>query len=157
VEQLKAWKNRSKLSDSFDFTFDLNLIDREIWRDLYQTQGLSVAQIAEKFAAAKSTVLKILHHHGLNCTAPQGRSTRPDNYRAPLPPYGYQVRGGKLVPYPKEVEICRRIVRLSHEDGLNWSDIARNLNTEKVPTKKGHGIWHRHTVRRIFERWSKKI
>ena len=157
MEQTKAWKNRSKLSDSFDFTFDLSLVDREIWRDLYETQGLSAAQIAEKFASAKSTVLKILHHHGLKCTTSIGRSTRPDNFRAPLPPYGYQVRAGKLLPCAKEVKVCREIVKLARTDGLNWSEIARDLNANRVPTKKGHGVWHRHMVRIVFERWNKKF
>jgi hypothetical protein len=157
VEQSKTWKNRRKLPDSFDFAFDLNLINPEIWRDLYEKQSLSAAQIAEKFGTAKSSILALLHRHGIRCESAKGRSTSPDNYRAPSPPYGYKVRGGKLVEDTAEQKVIRLIVRLGQDREKSWSAIAHELNRRGIPTKRGRGDWHHHVVRIIFERWHKKI
>jgi hypothetical protein len=158
VEQSKAWKNRSKLSDSFDFNFNLKLIEPHIWRDLYQTQGLSAAQIAAHFDAPKSSVLSILHQLGLRCESNKGRSTRVDNYRAPNPPYGYKVLAGKLKIDPSEMKTCRLIVSLVRDKKLSWSATAEELNRLGVPSRKrGAAKWHRHMVRNVFKRWNKQL
>jgi transposase len=158
VDQLKAWKNRSKLTDSFDFTFNLKLIEPQIWRDLYQTQGLSAAQIAAKFGAPKSTVLNILQQLGLSCQSNKGRSTRADNYRAPNPPYGYKVLAGKLKADPSELKVCRLIVSLVRDKKYSWSAAADELNRLGVPSRKrGKSKWHRHIVRTIYKRWNKQL
>ena len=158
MEQLKAWKNRSKLLDSFDFNFNLNLIEPQIWRDLHQSQGLSAAQIAAKFDAPKSKILSVLHHHGLKCDSLKGRSTRADNYRAPNPPYGYKVLAGKLKTDPVEVKTCRLIVSLVRDKKLTWSAIAAELNRLGAPTRRGgKSQWHRHIVRIVYNRWSQQL
>jgi len=154
VEQRETWKNRCKLLDSFDFTFNLKLIEPQVWRNLYQVQGLSAAQIASKFNAPKSTILDILHELGLQSEGNKGRSTRPDNYRAPNPPYGYKVLAGKLKTDPIELKTCRRIVELARNQKLNWSAIADELNRLGTPTRQGgKSIWHRHIVRKVYDRW----
>lgn len=158
MEQTQPWKNRSKLLDSFDFTFDLKLINPENWRELYETQGLSAAQIAARYGAPKSTILKILASHGLNKQTNKGCSTRIDNYRAPNPPFGYKVVAGKLKVDPKELKTCKLIVSLSRDRKFSWSAIAAELNRLKVPCRKG-GVarWHRHIIRNIFQRWNSQI
>lgn len=156
MEQPSSWKNRCKLSDSFDFNFSLRLIEPQVWRDLHQDQGLSAAQIAQKFGAPKSTILGILHSHGLRCETRKGCSTRAENYRAPIPPYGYKVMAGKLKTDPKELKTCQMILSLARDKGLSWSAIADELIRLEVPTRRG-GTWHRHTVKIIFERWKNKI
>ncbi len=157
VDQPKTWKNRCKLSDSFDFNFSLKLIGAQVWRDLYQNQGLSMAQIAQKFNAPKSSIMDILHSHGLKGGASKARKMRADNYRA-TPPYGYKVLAGKLKVNPKELKSCRTIVSLAREKGLSWSAIAGELNRLKVPTRKAKsGAWYPNVVKIIFERWNGKL
>ncbi len=67
VEQNEAWKNRSKVSDSFDFNFNIKLIEPDILRNLYQTQGLSAAQVATKLDSSKSSIFTVIHQLGLRC------------------------------------------------------------------------------------------
>lgn len=153
VEQPSSWTNRAKLLDSFEFIFDLNLVDREIWADLYQIRGLSAAQIARLYRSPKSTILSILHHHGLRCRSAEGRSTRVDNYRAPVPPYGYKVTGGKLVESSKERAVCELISTLA-KAGKSWTEIAEELNRRQILTRRAKSCWHRHTVRIIFQRYN---
>jgi hypothetical protein len=158
VEQLKAWKNRSKLSDSFNFNFNLKLIEPDIWRDLYEKQGFSAAQIAAKFNAPKSTVLGLLRENGVHLRTARGHSNRADNYRAPNPPFGYKVLAGKLKTDPSELKTCRLIVTLVREKKLSWSAAATELNRLGVPSRKrGKAKWHRHIVRNVYERWNKEF
>lgn len=127
-------------------------------RDLYQTQGLSAAQIAVKLSAPKSTILDILHKLGLRCQSNQGRSTRADNYRAPNPPFGYKVLAGKLKTDPNELKTCRLIVSLVRDKKLSWSATAEELNRLGMPNRKrGKATWHRHIVKNVFERWNKLL
>jgi hypothetical protein len=136
----------------------LKLIEPQIWQDLYQTQGLSAAQIAAKFGAPKSTVLQILHQLGLRCQSNKGRSTRADNYRAPNPPYGYKVLAGKLKTDPSELKVCRLIVTLVRDKKFSWSAAADELNRLGVPTRRqGKSKWHRHIVRTVYKRWNKQL
>lgn len=157
VEQPKTWKNRCKLSDSFDFSFSLKLISAQVWRDLYQTQGLSMAQIAQKFNAPKSSIMDILHSHGLKGEPRKALKMRTDNYRA-TSPYGYKVLAGKLKHDPKELKTCRLIVSLARDKKLSWPAIAGELNRLKVPTRKATGgTWYPNVVKIIFERWNGKL
>jgi predicted DNA-binding protein YlxM (UPF0122 family) len=80
VEQLVTWKNRHKWSDPFDFYFNLKLIEPEIWRDLYETQGLSVSQIAAKYKVPKQSILDVLRRSGVQMRRGISHSSRPDNY-----------------------------------------------------------------------------
>ena len=158
MEQLETWKNRSKLSDSFDFNFNLKLIQAHVWRDLYEKQGLSAAQIAAKFNAPKSSILELLRQHGVQLRSSHGHSTRTDNYRAPNPPFGYKVLAGKLKTDPREIKICRLIVSLVRDKKLSWSAATDELNRRRVPTRKqGRANWHRHTVKIVYERWNKEF
>jgi hypothetical protein len=55
VESPKTWKNRSKLSDSFEFTFGLKSVAPQKPRDSHEKQALSVAQIAELYRLDKDS------------------------------------------------------------------------------------------------------
>ena len=68
------------------------------------------------------------------------------------PPYGFTSNGSQetMVPVPEELAIVRRI--LDHwRRGGTYAGIARDLNAEGVPTKRG-GRWHAPTVRNIVQR-----
>jgi len=57
------------------------------------------------------------------------------------------VKLGRPVAMPKEVR--RRIERMRGR-GLGWTDIARRLNTDGVPTAQGGQRWYPSTVRAMF-------
>lgn len=50
-------------------------------------------------------------------------------------PYGFELRGERLVPAEKELAIVRRIYRLRRK-GRSLAAIAEALNREKIPTKR---------------------
>ena len=98
VDQAIVYPNRSNLSVSFSFVFNINVINPEILRDLYLKQGLSASQIGAKFNASKSHVLSKLQSMGIR-KDPIERKFDPKNYRQHNPPYGYQVKNGELKEY----------------------------------------------------------
>lgn len=158
MEQFQSWKNRSKLLDSFEFIFDLKLKSKEFWWNLHVKEGLSFSQISNRLGIPKATVRDFIWKHGLKRESHKGRSTRPDNYRAPNPPYGYKVMSGKLVFDRNEVKVCKLIVALRGEQSLSWAAIVDELNKRRIPSRRhGEGAcWHRHIVKIIYERWNSK-
>ena len=65
-------------------------------------------------------------------------------------PYGYRRRDdGELEPDPEQVDLVRRIFR-DYVEGGSFKGIARELNTEGVPTERG-GEWHASTVSDILQ------
>ena len=126
VESPKTWKNRSKLLDSFEFTYGLKSIGPQKLLESHEKQALSVAQIAEFYGLDKDSVRKELRKLGVNTLAGLGRMTNPENYRAPNPPYGYRVEKGKLKECLKEKKVCRLIVELKRKD-FSLREIAREL------------------------------
>ena len=65
VDPAGAWTNYPKLLDSFDFVFNINLLNTQIISDLYLKQGLSASQIGAKFNSSKSHVLFKLQSMGI--------------------------------------------------------------------------------------------
>ena len=63
-------------------------------------------------------------------------------------PFGYRKEGGKLVVVRKEAEVVRRVFDLYLELG-SFRGVARRLNEENVPTRKG-GAWSSGTVRQVL-------
>lgn len=43
---------------------------------------------------------------------------------------------------------AKPIILELHAAGMGWTDIARRLNVDAVPTPTGKGKWHSQTVRR---------
>jgi DNA invertase Pin-like site-specific DNA recombinase len=60
-------------------------------------------------------------------------------------PYGYRRTGATLKPHKGELATVARI-RAWAEAGEGFAAIARRLNADEVPTKRG-GRWHASTVR----------
>ncbi len=63
-------------------------------------------------------------------------------------PYGYSREGTALRPHRAELATVARIRELS-ADGASLSGIARRLNADAVPTKRG-GRWYASTVRYLL-------
>lgn len=62
--------------------------------------------------------------------------------------YGYCQRDGALAIVEHEAEIVRRIYR-EYLDGLSYEMIAKGLNADSVPTRRGNDIWYNRTVQNI--------
>lgn len=67
------------------------------------------------------------------------------------PPYGFRWdnENNKLVLYPEEIQIYKRIVDLYLDCGLSFLDIANKFNAEKIPCKSGH--WSSATLSYIIK------
>lgn len=68
---------------------------------------------------------------------------RDGRYNGP-PVYGYTFTASQLVPCEHEAAIVRRIFA-EFTGGRNLSQIARSLNAEQIPTKRG-GKWRQGTI-----------
>jgi site-specific DNA recombinase len=68
------------------------------------------------------------------------------------PPLGFRLNGqrGRMIPVAEELEVVRRILALLRIGG-SYAGIARQLNAEGVPTKRG-ARWHAPTVRNVVQR-----
>jgi len=65
-------------------------------------------------------------------------------------PFGYIVRGGKLIPHAGEQKTIRLIIEL-HDQGLSLRDICRHLEEAGATRKRGSRSWHPVTVQRIIK------
>ena len=119
-------------------------------------EGLSSNQIAEKLGVSKTSVIQGMHSSGIRPGA-RAPSTNPENYRCPTPPYGYQVRDGRLVTYKPELKICRLVVQLIGDKKYSASKAARELTARRFNNKQGTIYWDHRIVKRIFSRWNGKI
>lgn len=156
VEEPEIGTNRPYLIDSIKISTTPKLIGTSEIKALYLQNGLSAAQIAEKYGVSKSFVLAVIHQLGVK-TGKVGRSTDPSNYRNNSQPYGYAVRDGKLAPNKSEMKICRLVVELRGRRGLSTTQIAMELEKRGFKNRKGRTVWNSNTILNIFERWKNKI
>ena len=63
-------------------------------------------------------------------------------------PYGFRVENRGLVQVPEEAEVVRRMF-VMYLGGLGDASIAKALNREKIPGRKG-GLWEAKTVREVL-------
>ncbi len=70
------------------------------------------------------------------------------------PPLGFRSNGSKerMIAVPKELSIVRSILDL-RKRGRSYRTIARQLDSQGVPTKRG-GRWGSETVRKVVQRRS---
>lgn len=156
VEEPEIGTNRPYLIDSVKISTTPKLIGASEIKALYQRNGLSAAQIAEKYGVSKSFVLAVVHRLGVK-TAKAGRSTDPNNYRNSSPPYGYAVRDGKLVPNKSEMKICRLVIEFRGRRGLSTTQVTKELEIRGFKNRKGRTVWNTNTILNIFERWKNKL
>jgi transposase len=156
VDQPEYGTNTSYLFDFLELTLSAKLLNVEQIGHLYIQKGYSAAQIAKQFGVAKSSILARLHGLGIRQEA-VGRSTNPENYRCRMAPYGYAVRGGKLVPNKLELRTCRLVVDLVLRQGMSFNKAATVLVQKGIKNKSGRVTWDHSTVRAIFNRWKDKL
>ncbi len=64
-------------------------------------------------------------------------------------PYGFRLVNKELSVYDPEAEIVRTIFRL-YLNGFSTTELARELNSRKIPTKTGKGTWRSAKVAYIL-------
>lgn len=69
-------------------------------------------------------------------------------FKISYPPYGYTWNGEEMQIEPSQALVVKRIFKDTLA-GLGTAAIAKALNAEGIPTKKG-GVWHPSTVRGII-------
>ena len=123
----------------------------------YQKKGLSAKQVADELGVSKSFVLERLHELGIRSRSGQNRMMNPENYRHHNPPFGYQVKNGKLLPYKPELKVCRLIVQMIRDKGYGFRETARELEKRGLKNRKGQKKWGHYVVTQIFNRWKEKL
>jgi hypothetical protein len=156
VDQPESGTNTSYLIDFLEITFSAKLLDVEKIREFYLA-GQSYAQIARKFGVAKPVIISRLGGLEIPKSNRENRVTNPQNYRCRVPPYGYAIRDGKLVPNKRELRICRLVVELMGRQGKGLSETVRELESRQFLTREGKKYWDHSSVRNIFNRWKDKI
>ena len=156
VEQPEIGTNRPYLIDLIEITVSPKLVSKGKIRILFVKNGLSAAQIAERFGVSKSFILSVLHNSDIK-VGKVGRSTNPQNYRNSTPPYGYSVRNGHLVPNKSELKICRIVVELRSRQNFSIIQVAKEVEKRGFKNRRGNTIWNPRTIINIFERWNGKI
>lgn len=119
--------------------------------------GLSSTQIARRFQVSRSTILQRLGAMGIKDQPYRERSKNPQNYRMPVPPYGYSVQNGKLVANKSELKVCRLVVELVERNGLQQNAVARELSKRGLKNRAGKTEWNSKTVFNIYKRWKGKL
>jgi site-specific DNA recombinase len=118
---------------------DLNL-------DTYSPFGKCMFSVLLAFAELEHSLIL------QRVTAGKARVKERNGYAGGSPGYGWipaTVAGNKgLLPDAQEQQICCRIKELA-QHGLNYSQIAGQLNKDHIPSKRGK-LWRRWTVRNIL-------
>lgn len=125
--------------------------------DLCLSKNLSASQISDKLGISKTSVLEKLHSLDIRFETGKGRMTNPENYRAPNAPFGYKIIDGRLMPYKKEIKICRLVVTLKNEEKISFNAIAKSLTEKKIKNRSGSYYWDHKVTKSIYERWNEKL
>lgn len=64
-------------------------------------------------------------------------------------PYGFRLVDKKLVEYPPEADIVRRIYKM-YLDGFSTTEIAREMMSDNTPTKSGKEKWRSNRIAYIL-------
>lgn len=123
---------------------------------LYLEQGLSASQIAVKVGCSKTTVLEKLRSLDIKNGTLGGKKAR-SHYKTSNPPYGFHYQGSQLVPFPKEVRICRIVVKHINEEQVSFREVARRLSEKGFQNRVGKTNWNHTMVKTIYERWKDRL
>lgn len=68
-------------------------------------------------------------------------------------PYGYRYdpETARLEVHPEEAPIVVRMFTECVQEQKSLNSIARQLTAERIPTRKGLGVWHRQVIRQILQ------
>ena len=157
VQQSEYGTNCTYYVDFIELCLDIKLLNSEEIGKLFLEKKLSTNQIASRFKVSRFVIMSRLRDLGININETKSVPTNPDNYRCTTPPYGFQVRDGKLLPNRLEMKICRLVVELIQRDGQNHSEVARELARRGLKSRTRKAKWDSKTVFNIFKRWKDKL
>jgi hypothetical protein len=157
VDQPEYGTNTPYLVDFVQITLKPKLLNFDEIKALYLEKHLSAAQIAKHYGVSKSMIIAGLSRLGVRLGTNVGRSTDPENYRHHMPPYGFAVRKGRLVPDKSEMRICRLVVELVERQRLSMCGAARELERRGYKNKVGRVKWDHKTIKAILNRWKNKL
>lgn len=157
VQQPEYGTNCTYYVDFIELCLDIKLLNSEEIGKLYLENRLSINQIASHYRVSRTVIRSRLRDLGIDINAVKPTSTNPENYRCATPPYGFQVKAGKLLPNRLEMKICRLVVELIQREGRNHSDVARELARRGFKSRTGKTKWDSKTVFNIFKRWKDKL
>jgi site-specific DNA recombinase len=109
--------------------------------DLGTPHGRAMAQISAVFAELERSLIAARTVDALTELRRQGKAW---NHA----PYGFDAIDGALVANPHEQIILRRMT-MDRENGVSFDRIAKALNAEAIPAKRG-GPWHAMSVRQVL-------
>ena len=143
--------------DFIQICLAVKFINNDEIRELYQEKGLTANQIASHFKVSRAVIFCRLRELGINEGTSNQRQTNPQNYRCRVPPYGFAIESGKLVPNRLEMKICRLVVQLVQRQGKGHTEIARELSRLGFKNRSGSTVWDSKTVFNILKRWKDKL
>ena len=114
-------------------------------RDNYLVKDRSPNNIAKEIGCSRQTVNHYLRKHGIT------KKALKFNPRESTYSFGKRNIKGYPVDHLGERRIIEIMVRLRKE-GLSYEKIARYLNEQGFPTKKGKSIWYVKVVAQILNR-----
>lgn len=124
--------------------FNKPIQNSELLRKLYLKKDLSSYEIHKKTNWSRTSISDALRSLGIE---------KPRR-KAPTLPYGQKLIGTKRVVHKGEQKVIEKMLALL-EEGQNFSQISKYLNSKNIPTKRG-GSWHPSTVKEIIKRIQKR-
>ncbi|RYZ91201.1 MAG: hypothetical protein EOP04_01385 [Proteobacteria bacterium] len=115
----------------------------EILKQKYVDENKSAEEVAAEIGCAVSTVLKHLRKAGVP-TRMNGVNIRPKRHLA----FGSKIVGREIEAHKREQEVLKQI--RERDQGLSYWKVARVLNTLKVRTKTGRGMWLARSVMAVL-------
>lgn len=122
------------------------LKDKAFLQQKYVEEQRSMQDIGKMIGCTGRTVLNYLRQNEI--------IVRPIGARAPrnkVVPYGYQMRGIKMVKLTKQQNILSDIGRW-REQGESYRKIAEKLNGMGIQTRSGKGKWHARSIMVVAHR-----
>ncbi len=156
VHQLECGTNTKYLIDFIQICLSPKLLNPAEIHRLYVEDRLTCPQIARRFGVSRITILSHLHDMGIK-NQEGSRTTNPKNYRQRVPPYGYSIRDGELVPNRTELKICRLVVELVQRERRAQTEVARDLSRRGYNNRARKSDWNSKTVFNIYKRWKDKL
>ena len=143
--------------DFIQICLAVKFINNDEIRELYQEKGLTINQIASRFKVSRTVIQCRLREMRINEVITVNKLNNPQNYRCRVPPYGFAIEFGKLVPNRLEMKICRLVIQLVQRQGKGHTETARELSRLGFKNRSGSTAWDSKTVFNILKRWKDKL
>ncbi|MGO5315017.1 recombinase family protein [Bilifractor sp. LCP21S3_A7] len=117
----------------------------------FEKENINTQTMGSEFLLSVMSSLAESESRSISTNEKWGIHVRMQNgsYKQGTPPYGYDMKDGKMIINPEQAEVIRMIFRL-YLDGMGTNKIAQKLDAMSItPPKKGKQ-WHPTTIRGIL-------